>query len=79
MRILHSDYPKYSMGRHISTALDGYDIWGMTDKEMLYAFEKYAAELQFDIPHEDKDIDEIVKQGMDINKIREELLEEDEE
>ena len=80
LKTLHSEYPKYTMGQHISTALDGYtDVWGMTDKAMLYAFEKYAAELQYDIPHRDTEIDDIIKQGIDINKLREELYEEEED
>ena len=39
---LHTLYPNYNMGRHIATALDGYgDMWGMTDKEFVYALTKY--------------------------------------
>lgn len=68
---LHTTYPNYNMGRHLATALDGYgDIWGLTDKELVFALEKYKAQLEFDIPHTDeKEIDEIIKDGMDLDNI----------
>lgn len=66
---LHKSYPTYNMGRHLATALDGYgDIWGITDKELVYALEKYKSELDIDFPHTD-DIDKIVKEGMDLENI----------
>jgi len=73
---LHSSYPEYNMGRHLSTALDGYgDLWGVTDKELLFALEKYKAELEMDIPHTDeKEIDQIIRDGMNLENI---LKEED--
>ena len=68
---LHKSYPSYNMGRHIATALDGYgDVWGIKDKEFLFALEKYKAELDMDIPHTDeKEIDEIIKQGMNLETL----------
>ena len=40
------------MGRHLSTALDGYgDTWGLTDKEIAYALYKYRSQLEMDVPH----------------------------
>ena len=74
LKTLHKEHPSYTMGHHISTALDGYAVWGMSDKEMLYAFEKYSAELQFDVPHEDKDINNIIYQGVHLEDLREQLL-----
>jgi hypothetical protein len=73
---LHVAYPEYNMGKHLATALDGYgDIWGLTDKEMLFALEKYKAELEMDIPHTDeKEIDQIIRDGMNLENI---LKEED--
>ena len=32
---LHKEFPKYNIGRHISTALDGSDPWGVSDKQMI--------------------------------------------
>lgn len=73
---LHVSYPSYNLGRHIATALDEYgDTWGLTDKELLFALEKYAAELNMDFPHTDEsEIDRIIKDGMDLDNI---LKEED--
>lgn len=73
---LHSSYPNYTIGRHISTALSDYgDFWGITDKEMLFALTKYKSQLEMDVPHSDeKEIDEIIKQAMDLENI---LKEED--
>jgi hypothetical protein len=53
---LHKAHPTYNIGRHISTALDGYDdIWGVTDKEFLFALEKYELELNMDVDHIDQE------------------------
>lgn len=66
------------MGRHLSTALDGYgDIWGLSDKEILFALEKYKSQLDMDIPHTDEEeLAKIIKEGMDLDNI---LKEEEEE
>lgn len=70
-------FPSYNLGRHLDTALNEYkDIWGMTDKEMLYALSKYKSQLTMDVPHPDEsEIDKIVKDGMNLHTI----LQEDEE
>lgn len=63
-------YPSYSMGKHISTALDEYgDIWGMTDKEVLYAFTKYKAQMQMDVPHEtgEDELKQIIDDAMNLS------------
>lgn len=68
---LHAAYPTYNIGRHLATALDEYgDIWGLTDKEILFALEKYKSQLELDIPHtDDKEIDQIIKDGMNLDDI----------
>ena len=72
---LHKDFPTYNMGRHISTALAEYgDVWNMPDKELLFAISKYKAQLEMDFPHDDRDIDDIIRDGMDLDNI---LKEED--
>lgn len=75
---LHKAHPTYNIGRHISTALDGYDdIWGVTDKEFLFALEKYELELNMDSPHiDEEEIEEIIKDGMNLERT---LFEEEEE
>jgi hypothetical protein len=73
---LRTSYPSYNIGRHISTALSDYgDLWGVSDKEFLFALEKYKAELELDVPHS-KDVDEIIKNGLHLEEY---LKEEDEE
>lgn len=78
---LHASYPSYNLGRHIATALDEYgDVWGMTDKEFLFALEKYKSQLDMDVKHvtyNDEDIDDILKQGMNLDDILKEEEEED--
>jgi hypothetical protein len=73
---LNISYPNYNMGKHISTALAEYgDVWGLSDRELLFAFEKYKAELDMDIPHTDEsELDQIIRDGMNLENI---LKEED--
>lgn len=74
---LNSNYPAYNMGRHLATSLDEYgDIWGLSDREILFALEKYKAQLEMDIPHtDDNELDQIIKDGMNLDDI----LKEDED
>lgn len=76
---LHTLYPNYTMGMHIATALGDYqDFWGITNKEFLFALEKYRTQLDLDHPYtEGKDLDDIVKDGMNLSLSN--LLGEDEE
>lgn len=77
LKELHKAHPNYNMGRHLSTALDGYgDIWGLSNKELLFALRKYKAELEMDVTHSDEEVDQILRDGMDLENI---LKEEDED
>lgn len=70
LKELKSQYPSYSLGKHISTALDDYgDIWGLSDKELHFAFTKYKAQMQMDVPHEssEDELDRIIKDGMNLS------------
>jgi hypothetical protein len=73
---LHKAHPFYNMGQHISTAVDGSELWGVTDKEMLLALEKYEASLELDVNHNEEEIEEIIKDGMNLERT---LFEEEEE
>jgi hypothetical protein len=74
---LRKAHPTYNIGRHISTALDGYDdVWGVSDKEFLFALEKYEVELNMDVNHNQEEIEEIIKDGMNLERT---LFEEEEE
>jgi hypothetical protein len=68
---LRKDFPTYNLGRHLATALSDYgDIWGMTDKELVFALEKYKTEIEMDIPHTDEsELEKIIKEGMDLDNI----------
>lgn len=77
LHTLHKTYPNYNIGRHLSTALDGYgDLWGVSDKEILFALSKYKAQLDNDgYSATDENIDKIVQDAMNLDK----LLNEEEE
>lgn len=63
---LHKSHPTYSMGRHLSMALSEYgDLWGVPDKEIVFALEKYEAELSLDLPHTE-DVKDIIADGMNL-------------
>ena len=67
---LYKTYPTYSVGRHLSTALDGYgDVWGMTDKEFVFLLDKYKTRMELDIPHisDNEELDQILREGMDLD------------
>ena len=62
-------YPTYTMGSHLSFALSEYgDVWGLTDKELVFALEKYKTELEMDTV-QDRDIDKIIKGGENLDKL----------
>jgi hypothetical protein len=76
---LHKSYPSYSMGKHLSTALDEYgDVWGISDKEMLFALTKYKAQMEMDVEHEtdEEEIQKIINDGMNLSSS---VYEEDED
>jgi len=63
-------YPSYNMGRHLSTIIDEYgDVWGLSDKELLFAITKHKATMELDVPHEtcEEDINQILQDGLNLN------------
>lgn len=67
---LKKDFPSYSLGTHLSAIIYEYnDIWGLSDKEFLFALEKYKTSLELDLPHPSSDIDNIINDAMDLNNI----------
>jgi hypothetical protein len=68
---LEKSHPTYNIGRHLSTALYEYnDLWGVSDKELLYALEKYEIELNIDYPHiDEEELKEIIKGGMNLERM----------
>jgi hypothetical protein len=63
---LNKDFPKHNLGKHLSTALDGHNIWGMTDKDILTCLKDYKTELEIDVIHNES-VEDIIKQGMNLN------------
>lgn len=64
---LKKDFPNQSLGQHLATALDEYpDIWGLTDKEIVFALEKYQLEKGTNFVDLD-DMDAIYKDAMNID------------
>lgn len=46
---LQKEYPSYTLGRHIASITADYgDVWGMTDKEFVFAITKYKQLLELD-------------------------------
>jgi hypothetical protein len=78
LKELKEEFPSYNMGRHLDTALSEYkDVWGITDKELLYALKKYKAQLTLDVPHpDDSELAKIINDGMHLETI---LHEDDED
>jgi hypothetical protein len=74
---LHKAHPTYNMGRHISTAVDASDLWGVSDKELFTLLKKYETELEMDVNHiDEEEIDAIIKDGMNLERT---LFEEEED
>lgn len=74
LRDLSKAFPSYNMGRHLATALDQYsDVWGVTDKELVYALKIYKTQLELDEPHlqQDEDLSDIIRGGMNLTLIDE--------
>lgn len=63
---LHKEHPSYNIGRHIATATDSSELWGISDKELLLSLKKYEVALNMDSNH-DNDIDEIINDGMHLD------------
>ena len=67
---LHKSFPKYNIGKHISTALDGGDLWGISDKQLLAALQKYSEEQELDNPYiNEREIDAIISDGMNLDHL----------
>jgi len=60
-------YPEYNMGRHLSTIIDGQEVWGMCDKELSGLVDKYVCSLSM---HQDREIDKIINEGMCLDRYK---------
>jgi len=74
---LYKDHPTTPISTHISTALADYsNFWGLPDKEVLYALNKYRAELEYHQTDE-KELEKIIEEGKNLDKLFKEEEEED--
>ena len=67
---LKNSHPNYNMGKHLATCLDDVEakhLWGMSDKELHSNLRKYQLSMQMDFPHDDSEIDKILKDGMKLS------------
>ncbi len=76
---LHKDHPSYEMGQHFELAFADYPSpWGISDKEMFNALKKYQAELYIDTGDiNDEYIEDIIRDGLDLEHILDEKEEEE--
>ena len=52
---LKINFPKYTLGQHLSTVLDQYkNLWGVSDKDLLTTLIEYQNQLQTDVLHDDE-------------------------
>lgn len=67
---LHKSFPKHNIGKHISTALDGSDLWGVSDKQLLAALTKYKEEQEIDTPYtNERELESIISDGMNLDHL----------
>ena len=68
---LKAIYPSLSLGRHLSTALDGHDMWGITDEDFLEALLEYKAKFEMGMKRriDDDDISKIIRDGLKIHTV----------
>jgi hypothetical protein len=76
LKRLKKAHATYNMGRHISTALDGSELWGVSDKELFISLQIYETSLDMDVNHDDEEIEAIIKDGMNLERT---LFEEEED
>ena len=76
LKSLKKAHVTYNMGRHISTALDGSELWGVSDKELFLSLQIYETSLDMDVNHDDEEIEAIIKDGMNLERT---LFEEEED
>lgn len=72
LKSLKAKYPNQGVGQHLSMALAEYpNYWGMSDKEFLFAMQKYKFELDENILPPEQEIEKIVEESSSIESLRE--------
>lgn len=79
LECLKKEHSTYTLGQHFSTAMADYgDVWGMSDKEFLFALEKYRAELEFVVPEPIDELEKIIREGSNLDTLFNDEEEEEE-
>jgi hypothetical protein len=60
--------PNVTLGKHIATSLEDYNIENISDKDLFIRLNDYLSELESDVPH-CQDLEDIIKDGMDLDHI----------
>lgn len=68
LHVLKEGWPKLSMGKHLSSALDDSELWAINDKDLYIALVNYAKQLALDVLHNEEEIDIIIKDGMKMDR-----------
>ena len=68
INLLKKYHPKVSIGKHIATALDGENIWGISDKQFALLLNEYQAKLDmFKLSDDNFEVDKIIEDSMDLS------------
>jgi hypothetical protein len=64
--------PKDPISKHLGFAIQEHDLNWLSDKEFLNILQDYNSELEMDVPCKENELDDIIKQGMNLHNILEE-------
>ena len=69
LNLLKQNHPKVNVGKHIATALDGHDVWSITDKKFHELLSDYQVQLDaVEVGDDNFDVDKIIEDGLSIGK-----------
>lgn len=67
---LHKRYPTQNIGRHLELALSDYpSLFSISDKEMVYALEKYILAIEIDPIASTAEVERILEEGMNLDTL----------
>lgn len=73
LKELHKLYPSQNLGRHLDAAFADYpSLFGVTDREILFALQRYQATLEIDPIASDAEIEKIIREGSNLDTILDE-------
>ncbi len=62
------NHPKINLGKHIDTALDGENIWSLSNEKFYSLLRNYQAKLDaVELSNDDWEMDKILKDGKDLS------------